>query len=349
MDAEDHPYPAVVSTEDQLEDLLSIPTAQVLETLADLDSDLLVLGAGGKMGPSLAHMAARALKEIGSPYRVIAVARFTQAGLRERLESWDVATVVCDLLDRTAVEALPETRNIIFMAGQKFGTTDTPDITWAMNGVVPVLVANRFRGVRLVAFSTGNVYPLTPVTHGGADESQAVEPVGEYANSCLGRERVFEFFSRRHGTKCAIMRLNYAIELRYGILLDIARAVQTGSAIDLSMGAVNGIWQGDANAQALGLLSHATTPPFMLNVTGPEIASVRWIAHRFGDLLGSEPVFSGEEAPTALLSNAARAHRLFGYPTVSLLQLIEWTAIWVSEQGPVLDKPTGFQKRDGRF
>ncbi len=339
----------LIQSEAELETLLSEPSAAVLDTLRTLDSDLLVLGVGGKMGPTLARMAARALAEIGSPYRVIGVARFNQVGLRQKLANWGVETIACDLLDRTALAALPASRHVIFMAGQKFGTTGNPAQTWAMNVYLPGLVAERYTQARIVVFSTGNVYPLQPIVHGGAVERDPPAPVGEYANSCLGRERIFEYFSQTQGLRCAILRLNYAIDLRYGVLLDLALKVKRGQPVDLSMGAANVIWQGDANAQALAALNLCSTPPFVLNLTGPETMSVRRVAEQFGVRLGQEPIFVGEEAPTALLNNASQAHSLFGYPRVALAQLIEWTAAWVEMGGSLLNKPTHFEARDGRF
>lgn len=338
-----------MKNEEQLEEMLSRPPAYVLDTVRGLDSDLLILGVGGKMGPTLARMAARALADVNSPHRVIAVARFSQPGLREKLASWGIETIACDLLDRQAVAALPESRHVIFMAGQKFGTAGQQARTWAMNSYMPALAAERFGQARVVVFSTGNVYPLTPVAQGGAVESDAPQPVGEYAMSCLGRERIFEHFSRSQGVRCAIMRLNYAVEMRYGVVLDVAQKVYAGQAVDLNMGFVNVIWQGDANAQAIGLLDHCAAPPFVLNVTGPETLSVRALAERFGVLFGRAPVFVGAEAPTALLSNAAKAQDLFGPPRVSVDQVVEWTAQWVMQSGATLNKPTHFEVRDGNF
>ncbi|MEZ4707350.1 MAG: NAD(P)-dependent oxidoreductase [Caldilineaceae bacterium] len=338
-----------MKNEEQLEEMLSRPPAYVLDTVRGFDSDLLILGVGGKMGPTLARMAARALADVNSPHRVIAVARFSQPGLREKLASWGIETIACDLLDRQAVAALPESRHVIFMAGQKFGTAGQQARTWAMNSYMPALAAERFGQARVVVFSTGNVYPLTPVAQGGAVESDAPQPVGEYAMSCLGRERIFEHFSRSQGVRCAIMRLNYAVEMRYGVVLDVAQKVYAGQAVDLNMGFVNVIWQGDANAQAIGLLDHCAAPPFVLNVTGPETLSVRALAERFGVLFGRAPVFVGAEAPTALLSNAAKAQDLFGPPRVSVDQVVEWTAQWVMQSGATLNKPTHFEVRDGNF
>jgi nucleoside-diphosphate-sugar epimerase len=341
--------PSAITTEAELERLLSEPSPAVVETLKTLDSDLLILGVGGKMGPTLARMAARALTAARSPRHVIAVARFSRPELRQQLEGWDIQTIAADLLDRNALAALPESRHIIFMAGQKFGTTGNPAQTWALNTYLPALVAERFRSARIVVFSTGNVYPLTPVVQGGSVERDPPEPVGEYANSCLGRERMFEYFSHTEGLRCAIMRLNYAIDLRYGVLLDIAQKVKASQPVDLGMGAANVIWQGDANAWALRLLDHCTAPPFVLNVTGPELVSVRRVAEQFGAILGTTPIFVGSEGSAALLNNAAQAQRLFGYPRISLEQMIHWTAAWVQTGGPTLNKPTHFETRDGRF
>ena len=343
------PLPATIANETELDELLSRPSQAALHALASLEGDLLILGVGGKMGPTLATMAARGLAALGSPFRAIGVARFSRPKLRAQLEAAGVTTCAADLLDRQAVDALPASPNVIFMAGQKFGTTGNESLTWAMNVYMPALVAERYRDARVVVFSTGNVYPLTPIAAGGAVEDDPTNPMGEYANSCLGRERIFQHFSRRHGTRCAIMRLNYAVELRYGVLLDIAQKVADGRPVDLAMGAANVIWQGDANAQALALLEHGASPPFVLNVTGPETASIRWLARRFGELLGREPLLVGEEASTALLSNAARAQQLFGYPRVPLNQVVEWTAAWVQQGGGTLNKPTHFETRNGRF
>jgi nucleoside-diphosphate-sugar epimerase len=339
----------VLRTEEELDERLSEPSPVVLEALRSLDSDLLILGAGGKMGPTLARMAARALREIGSPYTVIGVSRFGQPGAREQLEGWGVRTLACDLLDREAVAALPDCRAVIYMVGQKFGTTENTPLTWALNTYAPALVAERFPDARIVVFSTGNVYPFTPVVAGGAQEYDELGPVGEYANSCVGRERIFAYFSQRTGLRCAIVRLNYAIALRYGVLVDIARHVLARRPVDVTMGAVNVIWQGDANAQALALLPHCAAPPFVLNVTGPETVSVRRVAEHFGRMFGVPVILTGEEAPLTLLSHTAKSQQLFGYPRITLDQMITWTAAWVKQGGPFLDKPTHFETRDGRY
>jgi len=338
-----------IGSEDELDERLSEPSLAVMEALRGLDSDLLILGAGGKMGPTLARMAARALREIGSPYAVVGVSRFSQPGAREQLEGWGVRTLACDLLDRAAVAALPDSRNIVYMVGQKFGTTTNAPLTWALNTYAPALVVERFPDARIVVFSTGNVYPFTPVVEGGSQEDDALGPVGEYAASCVGRERIFAYFSQRVDLRCAIVRLNYAIALRYGVLVDIARHVLAQEPVDVTMGAVNVIWQGDANAQALALLPHCATPPFVLNVTGPETVSVRRVAERFGRIFDVPVTFTGAESPLALLSHTAKSQQLFGYPRVTLDQMIAWTAAWVQQGGPFLDKPTHFETRDGRY
>jgi len=333
----------------RLEELLSRPSPAALAGLAHLDSDLVILGVGGKMGPSLARMAVRALAELGLPYRVYGVARFSRPGLAAELEEAGIHTIACDLLDRTALRGLPDSRHVIFMAGQKFGTTGNQHMTWALNSFLPGLVCERYNEARIVAFSTGNVYPLTPVALGGSRENDTPQPVGEYANACLARERIFEYFAHSSGLRCALMRLNYAVEMRYGVLLDIARKVHRGEPVDLTMGAANVIWQGDANGQALGLLPHCATPPFVCNVTGPETLSVRRAAEKFAGLFGVEALLTGSEAPTALLNNAGQAQAIFGYPSVALDRLIAWTADWVQQDGPTLDKPTHFETRDGNF
>ena len=342
-------WPSAIADIEQLEELLSRPTPALLASLKTLDSDIVILGVSGKMGPTLARMAVRAITELGLPYKVYGVARFSQPGGREPLEAAGVHTIACDLLDRAALAQLPDSRNIIFMAGQKFGTTGSQHMTWGINTFLPGLAAERYAGARFVVFSTGNVYPLTPVVNGGAREGDDPNPVGEYAASCLGRERIFEYFSRTQGLPCAFMRLNYAIEMRYGVLVDIARKIYNGETIDVSMGAANVIWQGDANAQALSLLAHCAAPPFVCNITGPETVSIRRVAQQFGEIYGKDAQLVGSEAPTALISNAALAQQLFGYPTVSLQQMIVWIADWIERGGAALNKPTHFETRDGRF
>jgi nucleoside-diphosphate-sugar epimerase len=333
-------------TEAELEERLSRPTRGVTEVLRRLPGDLLVLGAGGKMGPTLCLMARRALDP---HHRVIAVSRFGDGEIRARLDAAGVVTIAADLLDPAALARLPDAPDIIFMAGQKFGTQSAPHATWAMNAVVPALVAERYVGRRTVVFSTGNVYPLVPVDSGGAAEDHPVGPVGEYAMSCLARERMFEGAAARYATPIAIVRLNYAIDLRYGVLVDTAERVRLGTPIPLRMGHVNVIWQGDANARALQCLDLAAAPARIVNLTGAETIGIRWLAERFGQRFGSRPCFEGVEAPDALLSNAARSVAEFGPPEVSLEDMIEWTARWLASGGRLLGKPTKFEVRDGRF
>lgn len=337
---------AAPRTEDELEERLSRPTPGVVDVLRQLPGNLLVLGAGGKMGPTLARMAQRALD---GRARVVAVSRFSEDRVRRRLEAAGVTTIEADLRDRHALARLPDAGSVVFMAGQKFGTASAPHTTWAMNALVPALVAERFPSIPTVVFSTGNVYPFTPAGSGGAREDHPVAPVGEYAQSCLARERIFEHAASGHGTPVAIIRLNYAIDLRYGVLVDTARRVAMGEPVPIAMGYVNVIWQGDANARALQSLGLATTPPAVLNITGPETISVRWLAERLGERFGRPPTFEGQEAPDALLSNAARSIELFGPPSVSLETLIDWTAAWLEGGNRLLGKPTHFEERGGHF
>ena len=329
--------------EEALEERLSRPTAGAKSDLARTTGDLVVLGASGKMGPTLVRMARRALP---ANRAVIAVARFTDPRSRASLEAAGARTIACDLLERREVDLLPDAGGVIFMAGQKFGTSGAESSTWAANTVAPACAAERYRGVPAVVFSTGNLYPFT---ERGADESTPPAPTGEYAQSALGRERVWEHFSRAHGTPVAIYRLNYAVELRYGVLLEIALAVRDGRPVDLRMGRVNVIWQGDANAAALRCFGLAKSPPEILNVTGPETLAVRDLASRFGELLGRAPLFEGREEPRALLSNASKMTSLFGPPEVSVDQVVAWVAAWVKKGGRTLGKPSHFETRDGRF
>jgi NAD dependent epimerase/dehydratase family len=340
---------SAIRDEEHLEDLLSEPSPGAVEALGRLEGDLVVLGVGGKMGPTLARMARRASDAAGVRRRVVGVARFSTSGLEGRLQSWGVETVHCDLLEPDQVEALPAAPNVVVMTGMKFGATGQGALTWAMNCHVPALVCGKYRGSRVVAFSTGNVYGLTPVALGGSREDDPLNPAGEYACSAVGRERMYEYFSRRDGTPMALLRLNYAVEMRYGVLVDLASKVLSGEPIDLAMGHVNVIWQGDANALALCAFDHLATPPRVLNLAGPELLSVRRVTEEFGRLLGKEPVLTGQEAPDALLSNGQLGHRLLGYPRVPVGQVIAWVADWVQRGGSLLGKPTHFENREGRF
>ena len=332
--------------EHQLDELLSTPRRETVAALDACPGDIIVLGAGGKMGPTLSRMAARAA---GSTRRVIAVSRWSSREAERGLNEQGVETIRCDLLDRAAVAALPDAPNVIFMAGQKFGTASAPTVTWAMNTIVPANCAERYRDSRIVAFSTGNVYALTPIDVGGSRENDPLGPVGEYAASCVGRERVLELSAEQYGTRVAIVRLNYAIDLRYGVLVDIALRVHGDDAVPLGMGFVNVIWQGDANRIVLECLPHASSPTFVLNVTGPDVLSVRTIAEWFGARFRRPVRFAGSENADALLSNTERMRSLFAPPEVSLEQMLAWVADWVERGGPVLGKPTRFEARDGRF
>lgn len=338
-----------MSDETALDELLSRPTARVVDAMGSLAGDLMLLGAGGKMGPSLARLARRAADQAGSRHRVIAVSRFSEAGTAGALEASGIETISCDLFDPAERAGLPDAPNIIYMAGQKFGTTGEEARTWAVNGYLPGVVAERFPNSRIVAFSTGNVYPLWPIGGNGPAETDSVGPIGEYAQSALARERVLEFFSRMNVTPMVLLRLNYAVEPRYGVLRDIADRVRAGRPVNLAMGKVNLIWQRDANAVALQALAHCAMPPLVLNVTGRPAHLVRWIAGEFGRRWGTEPAFAGAEAESALLSDAARAEALFGAPEVGIAEMIDQVAHWVELGGRSLGKPTHFETRDGKF
>lgn len=333
----------------ELEDVLSEPTQGVIETLRSLEGDIIVLGVGGKMGPTLARMARRASDLGNVERRIIGVSRFSSSKLEAQLQSWGIETLRCDMLDRRQLANLPDALNIVYMAGMKFGSTGQESLTWAMNSYLPGMVCERYEHSRIAAFSTGNVYGLIPVSEGGSREEHSPNPVGEYAISCLGRERIFEHFSRTNGTKVSLIRLNYATELRYGVLLDIAERVFLGSPVPLSMGYLNAIWQADACAMSLQSLAYTSSPPNIINIAGPELLSVRDVAQEFGKLFNKSVRFEGHELPDALLSNGEKAYGLFGRPRVSAEHMMAWIADWVSRGGATLAKPTHFEERSGRF
>jgi nucleoside-diphosphate-sugar epimerase len=331
-----------------VEELLQ-PSDALVADIAKLKGDILILGVGGKIGPSLALLARRAIDKSGISKRVIGVSRFSEPDLKEQLEQNGIETHSADLMNETDLQAIPEAENVLYLAGTKFGTTGKESFTWAMNAYLPGRVAEKCKGSRIVVYSTGNVYPFSSLASGGATEDVPPAPVGEYGQSCLGRERVFEHFSYKYQTPLLIYRLNYANDLRYGVLLEIAKSVKENKPIDLTSGHVNVIWQGDANEIALRSFLHCSVPAKLLNVTGPETAPIRWIASEFGRIFKQEPIFTGQEENTALLSNAAESFRLFGYPKVSLKEMIELTAQWLLEGGATIQKPTHFQERKGQF
>ena len=341
--------PAAIEDETHLEELLSRPSPADVAFARTLTDDVLVLGAGGKMGPSLARRVRRAGAAAGARYRVLAGSRFSDAGLAAELERDGIEALACDLLDPEQVRRLPRAGNVLFLAGRKFGSTDRPDLTWAHNTIVPMHVARHFEGARIVVFSSGNVYPLSPRASSGSTEEDATGPVGEYAQSCLGRERVFEYFSRERGTPCLLFRLFYAVDLRYGTIVDVARHVWAGEPVDLQVGRVNAIWQGDASSYALRSLALCASPAQPLVVTGPDPLPVRDVAQRFAARFGRPARFTGEEGPLALLGNPAACLSRLGPPEVSLERLVEWTAAWVEQGGSSLGKPTKFERIDGRF
>lgn len=335
--------------EAELDELLSTPRAETVEALRNAPGDIVVLGAGGKMGPTLSRMAARAAAQIGDGRRVYAVSRFSSPDVARTLGSAGIETITCDLLDHDSVALLPDAPNVIFMAGQKFGTASAPAATWAMNTIVPAICAERYRAARIVAFSTGNVYPLSAVPTGGARETDPVGPVGEYATSALGRERVLEFYSARNRTPVSIIRLNYAIDLRYGVLADIGLRVWRDAPVPVAMGHVNVIWQGDASRIAIESLTRAATPPFVVNVTGAETLVVRDIAQAFARAFRKIARFRGKERRDALLSNTDLMRSSFSPPEVGVETMIQWIADWISADRPMLGKPTHFEERAGQY
>ena len=345
-----HEYaPAAPQSVAELEDLLTVPTPEVVELMRRLSGNLIVLGAGGKMGLTLARMARRAAVEANATLRVIAVSRFSDAKVRERLDACGVETIGCDLLNESDVAALPDAANVVYMPGFKFGADHNPEQAWAINCYLPSLVARRFAASRIAAFSTGNVYGMTSVASGGSREDDPLRPAGEYSVTALGRERMFEFFSRREKIPVVLLRLNYSCELRYGVLVDMARLVLAGQPIDVTMGYLNAIWQGDACAMSLLALEHAAVPPRVLNIAGPEVLRVRDLCEQLARLMNRDVHITGTEADDAFLSSAERAFTLVGRPHTRIIALLAWTADWVHRGGESLNKPTHFQVRDGVF
>lgn len=344
--------PETIRTVEELEDHLSRPSDYVIETLRKLDGDILILGVAGKMGPTLARMAKRALVAGGASSgsrRVIGVARFSNPSHQSALEQHGIETIKADLLDQKQLDKLPDAPNVVYMPAMKFGSTGQEAMTWAMNTYLAGMCCQRYAKSKIVAFSTGNVYGLSPVVLGGSSETGPLDPKGDYAQSCLGRERMFDHFSRTLHAAVSLIRLNYATELRYGVMVDMAQKVWAGETIDLSMGSFNAIWQGDANAMTLGSFAHVSSPPFVLNVAGPEMLSVRSVCEEFRRLMNKPVTFAGCESPDALISNGQLGHRLFGYPRVAIGTLMRWIAAWVSAGGASLGKPTHFETRDGKY
>ncbi|MBN1445855.1 MAG: NAD(P)-dependent oxidoreductase [Candidatus Omnitrophica bacterium] len=338
-----------MKTVEELEDNLSSPDEEVKKVVSRLKGDIAVLGVAGKMGPTIAKMIANTCSETGGKKKIFGVSRFSNKAAKTALERYGITIVECDLLEKERVSKLPDAENIIYLAGMKFGSTGKEPLTWAMNAYVPALAADRYRNSRIVALSTGNVYPFTKITEGGSREEDSPGPVGEYAQSCLGRERIFQYFSQKNNTPVSIIRLNYAAELRYGVLVDIAEKVRDGIPVELKTGHANVIWQADANRAVIKSFTLCSAPPAILNLTGPEIISVRETAEKFGEIFGRKPVFTGKEEDTALLSNSSLFCKTFGKPETTAEQMIQWTGYWLKEGKPTLNKPTHFETKNGRF
>lgn len=333
----------------ELEAKFTLPSNEFLEDLRNIDGDFMFLGIGGKMGPSMAKLLVDGLNKLGISRKIYGVSRFSDTEGRKYLDDLGIETIACDLLDDVALQKLPAVKNIIYLAGFKFGSSGKEDFTWAMNTYLPGRVAEKFKDSRIVALSSGNVLPFVDVTSGGVDESVTPEPIGEYAQSTLGRERIFTYFSKKNETPILLYRLNYAVDFRYGVVREIAKQVNNNLPIDLSTNNVNVIWQSDANEIAIRSLLHCQSPAKVLNVTGPEILSIKWIAEKIGKALNKKPVFVNEPEPTALLNNASECHSIFGYPKVSILQIIDITTQWILNDGEEFGKDTHFQERKGKF
>lgn len=343
---EDTALPESFRDEAHLEDFLSTPTRGLVEDFSQLEGDILILGVAGKVGPTLAMMAKRAAPQ----NRVIGVARFSDPDVKRRLEAAGIETIACDLLDRDAVARLPKTSNVVFMAGKKFGVTGGEPFAWAMNAVAPAYAAEQFHGTRFVGFSTLCVYPFSPVNGPGATpEDTPPTPLGEYANGCVARERVFQYFSEKSGSPGRMARLNYAIDCRYGVLSDIAQWVRSGTPIDIRTGVANCIWQGDAISHILRCLVHGTVPARAINIGAPQTTNVRAAAVRFGEIFGREPIFHGIEQDTAWHNDCREAQALFGDPVIPLEAMIQWNADWLERGMALHQKPTHYEEREGKF
>lgn len=345
----DPTLPEVIASEAELDEVMTRPSKALVDMIAQVRSPLVVLGAGGKMGPSLAVRAVRAAEAAGHALDVVAVSRFSDAAARQWLEARGVRTLSADLMRRDSLARLPDAHDVLYLVGLKFGTQSDPARTWAVNTLAPAYVAERYPAARLVALSTGNVYPLTPVARGGSVEGDPLTPLGEYANACVARERLFAYFAQTGGPATVLVRLNYAVDLRYGVFVDLGRRLLAGQPIDVTMGYLNAIWQGDANDMILRMLPLATRPARPLNLTGLDVLSVRDVATRLAELLGVSAEIAGQEAPTALLSRAGEAAALLGPPETPLERVLRWTAHWLRQGGPLLGKPTRFEVRDGSY
>ncbi|WP_313132223.1 NAD-dependent epimerase/dehydratase family protein [Anaerocolumna sp.] len=335
---------------ESLKESMYIPSEELINDIEKIDGDIMILGVSGKMGVNLAKLAKRASNKAKNQKKIYGVARFTESdGIQEELESEGIETIKCDFMSEDQLEALPEVKNIIYMVGYKFGTVGNEDFAWAINSYLPGRIANKYKASNIVAFSTGCVYPLVKVSAGAPSEEFPPEAVGEYAQSCLGRERILQYFSKQNQTPMTIFRLNYAIDLKYGVLSEIAQAVLNEQPIDLTMGHANVIWQKDACEMAVRSLRVVSTPANVINVTGPETVSIRWMAERFAEKFNKTPKFTGIESDMALLSNASKAHTIFGYPKTTIREMIDTTSEWLLNGGDTIDKPTHFQEREGKY
>ena len=341
--------PEQIKSDSQLDEIMTRPSPGLVEWIRTLEGPLVIVGAAGKMGPSLSVQVKRAADTANPSLKIIAVSRFSDQTVREWIEEHGIQTFACDLLQRESLAGLPDAPNIINLVGLKFGTAQNPSLTWAVNTLVPAHVTERYPESRIVALSTGNVYPMVSVKDGGSIETDPITPIGEYANAAVARERLFEYHSRKFGTRIVLLRLNYAVDMRYGVLLDIAKAVWTEKPVDVATGYFNCIWQGDANEMIIRSLDLVESPPSIFNLTGPRVLSVGEIAGRFGDLMNRPVRLAGREEQTALLSNPSRLCQKLGEPPTSLDQVLKWTAHWVMSGGRTYGKATHFQARDGKY